>query len=309
MGNSSTPVWQCAGALSLALAFSHPNNDDDTYNSQFNLLSMSRVRSFNIFVFDDGTSNGNGTASTATPACITRTTFLFHNSCVSDAGRAGALAHFPLRISDTMWAETNLFAFDYILYHFFLHFSLFAFLSIFIFFRRFHFCAKYFVFRQLLVWRGEQRAALHTLTHHIYFFFVHFDLFDFPFGYSPDGIEFPLCSVSVSLPLTHNFFSFDSRSGFYWYCFVEIVFLVLLPVASSAFLLYAVHGVRGAFSPIPHIHRCRRRYGCESEAKWISDWGSRTHCVPAKMNRHGTPLLNFFVDAFLCAAVAAAVNL
>lgn len=103
-----------------------------------------------------------------------------------------------------------------------------------------------------------------------------FDLFDFPFGYSPDGIEFPLTGTEV---VSQFFFSHSILV----LLFIDIVlsksFFFIAAVASSAFLLYR-NGCAFFVCRIPVYRRCRR-YGC-GQSKCIL--GAASHAQSIQQN-------------------------
>lgn len=217
-----------------------------TYNSQFNLLSMSRVRSFNVFICDGG-NGGNGGRQAAKQAVSLAPQWYtkFHISS-SVCLWCRARAHFPLRISDTTWAETNLFAFDYIFIHFLFTFP---FSAAFLFFGRRSVWAKYF---------GVGVAACHNstvilriLTYSIF----HSDIRPMALNFLYDRYCVRLSIFSRSILVLLFIDIVLSKSFFLFF---------IAAVASSAFLLY-MDG--SAFLPNPAISRPCRRYGC-GRSKW-----------------------------------------
>lgn len=177
---------------------------------------MSRARRS---MYDDGSGDGDGDGW----LCITRTTFLFHISwgCVSRVPGARArifLSEFPIR-REPKRIYSHLITF----YTFSFHFSRFARITVFLLCLfpggSFH-CGKYFVRFALLVMRRRRQRAVSVCVLHPYF-----DLFDFPFGYSPDGIEFP--SSDAPLDSASPFFSSIRRSCSlvqFSFCFLLILF-------------------------------------------------------------------------------------
>lgn len=240
-----------------ARSIAHPTTG--TYNSQFNLLSMSRVCALStdfFFYTDDGRLISTDSHHIAILRILY---FSFVIVCGSGGGRARTFpfANFRYDVSRNEFIRIWLH-----FYTFSSHFCPLSLSSP----RRVCVWEKFFGFRCGSV----SQPLLHRNS-------SCFDLFDFPFGYSPDGIEFPLTGTEV---VSQIFFSHSILV----LLFIDIVlsksfFFFIAAVASSAFLLYR-NGCAFFVCRIPVYRRCRR-YGC-GQSKCIL--GAASHAQSIQQN-------------------------